>query len=250
MTRRIQPFLVVAIATLVAACGPKAAAPATEAPPAVAVDPATIAPAATEMSAVTAVVEAPPAVAGSTRFVIDPATSTATYTVDEEFFAGAVERMRKIAGPTLTTGSTSSVSGEMTVDTSGATPAATGEFVVDISTLASDEQFRDRRIREEWLESATYPSAIFKITSLEGVPADATSGAPFTFKMNGDLTIREVTKPVTFDVTATLSGTTLTGQATTNILMTDFGFEPPNMLNMFKVGNDVDVAIDFTMNAA
>jgi polyisoprenoid-binding protein YceI len=183
-------------------------------------------------------------------FVIDPSASTATYAVDEEFLSGALERLGKQAGQVVTTGSTSAVSGEMTLDMTGPEPAASGEFAVDISTLQSDSGGRDRRIREQWLESASYPTARFTITGVEGLATTYAPGETVTFSLLGDLTIRDVTQPTTLDVTASLDGNTLTGTATTGILMTDFGFEPPNMLNLFQVGNEVDLTIEFKMTSA
>ena len=60
------------------------------------------------------------------------------------------------------------------------------------------------------------------------------------------MTIREVTKPVTFDVRGKLEGDTITGTATTQILMKDFGFDPPSIGGMLTVQDGVTVTVNFT----
>jgi len=58
--------------------------------------------------------------------------------------------------------------------------------------------------------------------------------------------VREITKAVAFDVTATLAGDTLTGVATTQALLTDFGIEPPSFANTLTVGDDLVIRVEFT----
>ena len=62
--------------------------------------------------------------------------------------------------------------------------------------------------------------------------------------------IRDVTKPVTFDVKGKLEGDTITGSATSKILMKDFGFDPPDVAGMLTVGDGVTVTINFTAKEA
>ncbi|MFN2165688.1 MAG: YceI family protein, partial [Anaerolineae bacterium] len=78
-------------------------------------------------------------------------------------------------------------------------------------------------------------------------PASFTEGQPVNFQLTGDLKIRDVTNPETFDVTATLAGDTITGTATTSIKMTDFGFDPPDMAGLLTVGDQMTIVIDLTM---
>jgi polyisoprenoid-binding protein YceI len=64
------------------------------------------------------------------------------------------------------------------------------------------------------------------------------------------MTIREVTNPQTFDVTARLDGNTFTGTATTYLLMRDYGFEPPSILGMLQVTDGVTVTVTFVATEA
>ncbi len=187
-----------------------------------------------------------PDAAGMRTFVIDPAASEASYTVEEEFLSGAVDKLGKILGDFTAIGTTTEVAGQLTLSVEGAPAVAGGDFTVDIQSLSSDDDRRDKRIRERYLESDTYPVAAFTITSVDGMPGTYEEGAEITFTMTGDLTIREETKSVTFDVTATLNGDTLTGVATAQILMTDYGFDPPSIAGFLEASDEVLITITFT----
>jgi polyisoprenoid-binding protein YceI len=84
-------------------------------------------------------------------------------------------------------------------------------------------------------------------TGVQGFPATYTEGEPVTFQLLGDLTVRDVTVPVGFDVTATLDGGTITGTATATANMSDFGFDPPDMMNMFTVQDEFQIQLEFTL---
>lgn len=178
-------------------------------------------------------------------FTIDPANSQASYTVEEEFFAG--NTLGKQAGLADAIGVTNAVEGAITftLDASGLT-LGDNQFVVDLSTLTSDDQRRDNRIRERWLESSRFPLATFGATRVSGFPASYQEGQTIQFELVGDLTIREITRQVTFQVEATLNGGTLSGVMTGVLLMTDFGFDPPELLGILKAENEVLITVTFT----
>ena len=67
-----------------------------------------------------------------------------------------------------------------------------------------------------------------------------------SFKLIGDMKIRDVTRPVTFDVTGKLAGDTIAGTATTKIMMKDFGFEPPSIAGVLTVQDGVTIKVNFT----
>ncbi len=246
---RILLFSSLLLIVLLAACAPASTpVPASDTPA------PTSAPAATATSAPPAV---PPAETSPEppdegveldlrTFRIDPARSQASYIAEEEFFADAVGMLGKALGLFNPIGVTNAVEGEFIVLPATPPQVVSGQFQVDISTLKSDDNRRDNRIRERWLESARYPIASFVPTAIQDFPAAAAEGQPFSFRLAGDMTIREVTKPVVFDVTATLQGDTLTGTAQTQFLMTDFGFEPPEMPGILKVKDPVTVELEFT----
>ncbi len=235
-------LLTVAMLAL-AACG-QPAAPAIEAP---AVEVATEA--ATEIATEAATETPPPetagdaapaAAAGARTFTIVPEQSSAEYFVEEEFFGAPI--------PFVTAnGVTSAINGSMELVFDGSTVTlGANQFEVDLTTLQSDEARRDRAIRERWLESNSFPLATFVGKEAANLPADADFGKDVAFQVNGDMTIRDVTTPLTFDITARIDGNTLTGTAQTFLFMKDFGFEPPSVGGMLQVTDGVSVTVKFT----
>lgn len=229
---------------LSAACG-GAEAPAPTATP---VPPTATTPA--EQPAEPSAEPTPAAAAGVTTFVIVPAESRASYMVTEEFFEGALEKLGISAGLADVVGSTQQIGGQIQIDLGDlSAPPGENRFTVQLNTLATTRSARDRWIRENGPEFNRYPQAEFVASTLAGLPAAVASGDTVTFQMIGELTIREVTQPATFDVTATLDGDTLTGNATTSFLMSDFGIDPPSFVNTLTVADPVTVEVAFTARA-
>ncbi len=229
-----------ALAVALAACAPATSvpptsAPATAVPPTLA--PATPSPDATPLPAATL---APSSGSARTFSVVSDQTS-ASYAVEETFLNDNNRLATAI-------GQTSQVSGDLVLDYADPSRSS-GSFSVDISTLTSDSARRDNAIRGRWLESATYPLATFVIRSVTGLPADPQEGQPITFKMQGEMTVRQATRAVEWEVTATLNGDTLTGTATTFIMMADFGVTPPDIGGVLRVKDGVTLTLNFTMQA-
>lgn len=234
--------LLLFLLTFVAACSGQPAAPtATPAPPAA---PTTDAPAADAASAAGA------PVAGQRTFVIVPAESKASYLVDEEFFAGALSKLGIAAGLVDVIGSTQEIEGRLTLNLDDlSAPLGENTFTVRMNTFTTDQKDRDKWIRENGPRFNDYPLATFTATGIEGAPAAYNEGDEVSFKLSGDLTIREITQPVTFDVTATLRGDTLTGVAATRLKMSDFGIEPPNFANTLTVADEFGIEVQITAKA-
>lgn len=170
----------------------------------------------------------------SYTFRVDPSQTKVEYAVDEVLFGNKQ----------ITHGSTSDVDGEFTLTVKDGVPTfSLSNLTVNLQSLASDNPMRDQMIQRQWLESAKYPTATFVATSVENIPSDAKSGQSYTFKVTGDMTIREIIKPITFDVTVTLNGDTLSGEGTTQISMKDFGFDPPEILGRFTVSDPATITL-------
>jgi polyisoprenoid-binding protein YceI len=228
----------VSLAFLLAACS-SAATPAAPQGNPTSAPVTTAAPATTEAAAATeapAVTDAP--AAGATVYKIVPGESVLQYEVGETFLnQGNVFN--------LAVGRSSQVAGDITLDPAAPQNNSLGTFTADISQFASDSDRRDNAIRGRYLESSKYPTVTFKPTAVEGLPQSYQDGQEITFKVSGDLTIRDVTKPVSFDVTAKLSGGTLSGQAVTTILMSDFGFGPISIAGILNTEDQAKVTLNF-----
>ena len=184
---------------------------------------------------------------GLRTFVIVPEESRASYIVDEQFFGGALAKYGIPSGIQDTIGSTQAIEGQFELNFDDLS-SALGEnrFTVDLSTLSSDQRLRDSWIRENGPTFNQYPEAIFVAERLENAPTEYTEGQEVSFQLIGPLTIREVTKETTWDVTAVLQGDTITGVALANLKLTDFGITPPDFANTLTVADDFQARVEFT----
>jgi len=188
-----------------------------------------------------------PLAEGARRFVVVPAESSASYIVNEEFFAGALAKYGINVGFNEVTGSTNEIAGELQLNVADPQNALVrGEFTVNLPSLTTDQNQRDSWIRDNALQSNQFPVAQFVATAIQNAPASYTDGSAVNFDLVGDLTVREITLPVTFAVTATLTADTITGVATAPMQLTNFGFDPPSFANTLTVDNDFLLRIDLT----
>jgi polyisoprenoid-binding protein YceI len=176
--------------------------------------------------------------ANTVDFKLVPGESQVSYTVQETFF----NQNNKI---NTAVGVTKQVTGDIYGNKADPSQSKVGTITVDISQFTSDKSMRDNFIRRNFLESSKYPLATFVTTTVTGLPESVTEGQSYSFKVTGNLTAHNITKPVTFDVTASLSGTTLTGTATTTIKMSDFGVGPITLAGMLQTQDDVKLSMQF-----
>ena len=175
---------------------------------------------------------------GVTFYKIVPGESELKYEVGEVFINDN-NRFN------LALGVTPQVSGEISIDLAAPQNSQIGTITADISQFKSDSSRRDNFIRGRFLESSKYPNVTFTATPIDGLPQSYTDGQEIALKISGDLTIKEVTKPVVFDATVKLSGDTLSGTATTTILMSDFGFGPISLVGTLKTEDQAKVTLTF-----
>lgn len=147
--------------------------------------------------------------------------------------------------PFTPVGLTNQVAGEVRVDFDQKL-AELGTVQVNARTLKTDSEFRDRAINNEILETDEFEFITFNPTQISGLPQDTQIGQPVQFQITGDLTIRDVTVPVTFDVTAILvDGSRLEGSASATVLRSDFGLIIPSVPSVADVSDEVLLEIDF-----
>jgi len=182
---------------------------------------------------------------GSIRtFVLVSPDSQASYIVNEEFFAEALTKLGITAGKRVVVGSTSGITGEIQLDFDTPELVQAAQFTVDMSSLATDQNRRDEWLTENAIETGVFPQATFIATSASGLPQTINEGEEIHFQLIGDLTVRDVTNSVTFDVTAVLSNDTIKGTATLPLQMTDFGITPPDFVNTLTVANAFTIEIN------
>jgi polyisoprenoid-binding protein YceI len=144
----------------------------------------------------------------------------AGYRVQEQFAGDTIEA--------TAVGRTPAVTGTLTV--SGGQVTAV-EVEADLTQLASDESQRDNAIRTRGLETSTFPTATFTLTTPIDLPDDIVAGQQLELTATGDLTLHGVTRQVAFPLAAQWDGGGSISAATPQgitILMADFDIEPPS----------------------
>jgi polyisoprenoid-binding protein YceI len=193
-------------------------------------------------------------ISGRRTFVIVPEQSRASYRANEEFFPGALKLLGIDAGKVQAIGSTQSIEGQFQLDVDNpAVSPGENSFTVRVNTFTSNQSKRDdytREIRDDGGPSFdAYPVATFKATAIEGDSTATAGGRDLTLAVTGDLTVRDVTKPVRFDVRSQLSGNTLSGVATSRVLLSSFGIGPIEFSDILRVADELGIEVQFTARA-
>lgn len=120
-------------------------------------------------------------------------------------------------------------------------------FTVDVATINTDNENRDKHLRsDDFFNAESFPQMKFVGTSMKSLGNNK-------YQLNGNLTIRDITKPVTFDVSY-LGVTTDRGK-------TKAGFKAKTTINRFDYNLKWDRAteagslvvakeVDININAA
>lgn len=177
------------------------------------------------------------------RFVVAPTGNEARYRVNEQL-AGFELRNDAV-------GVTGKVSGGISVDDKGAIIPGESRIVVDVTALKSDKDRRDGYVQRRLLETEKFPTVELTPTAIRGlpVPLPAAQGklGPQQLEMTGNLTVRGVTRPTTWRVTASYDGGTVTGTAATAFTFADFQMEKPRVPVVLSVVDTIRLEYDFTL---
>jgi polyisoprenoid-binding protein YceI len=131
--------------------------------------------------------------------------------------------------PFTVVGVTDQIDGSVAVDFQSARVEA-GEFVVNVRTIKTDDEIRDRSIRTLILESNKdeFEFSTFRPREVRGLPESFEPGDELSFDIIGDLTVRDVTREVTFNAELELlSLNEITGTVGTTIRWDDFELTIP-----------------------
>ncbi|WP_342526395.1 YceI family protein [Chryseomicrobium sp. FSL W7-1435] len=129
---------------------------------------------------------------------------------------------------------------------------STIEFTIDVASINTNNEDRDNHLRSaDFFDVETYPSITFKATDIQSKGGDE-------YKVTGDLTIKDVTKEVTFDAEYEGKGTNPWGQevvafsANSKINRKDFGLTWNQTLETggVLVGEDIKIDIELELNPA
>lgn len=178
--------------------------------------------------------------AASAATSADPAATAAavdggvagTWTVTTGTEAGyrVRERLANLDAESDAVGRTTDVTGSITLTSDGSTTTLTEATIeVNTTTLASDKSQRDRRLRTEGLETSTFTTASFTLTSPVEVPAAALAGTATDVTLVGDLTLHGVTKSVEIPAQAKLADGTVQVLGSISFPLADYEITAPNI---------------------
>jgi polyisoprenoid-binding protein YceI len=221
---------------------PAQAAVATSTPAAaVVVNSPTSAASANTPTTAAAVAKAPTAAAAAANsFAIVAEASEARYRVTEQLAGRSL--------PNDAVGTTKAVSGAIVIGSDGAVVPEQSKITVDLSKLSSDSGQRDNFVKRNTLEVSQFPNATFVPTKVEGLARPLPTSGEVRFKLSGDLTVKGVTKPVTWDVVAQAGAQQVSGTATTTVTFQDFGMTPPKVGPVLGVEDELTLEMDFRAN--
>ncbi len=174
---------------------------------------------------------------GLHAFTIVSKQSQASYKVTEKFLSRPL--------PNTAIGATNAVQGGFLLQENSQPTISSLKITVNLETLTSDSARRDDAIRNQWLESSTYPTATFVVQKAQTGTTDA-QGQEVSFKLTGNMTIHDVTRQETFNIKGKLQGNTITGTGTSLIYMKNYGFSAPSILGLLTVTDGVTVTLNFT----
>jgi polyisoprenoid-binding protein YceI len=117
-------------------------------------------------------------------------------------------------------------------------------FTIDVNSIATENEGRDKHLRsDDFFSAEKYPTIKFESTSLTLISGN-------NYKLKGNMTVRDVTKPVEFNVVYggtinTQRGRKAGFKATTTINRQDFNLKWSRTVEAggLAVGNDVEVVI-------
>jgi polyisoprenoid-binding protein YceI len=140
------------------------------------------------------------------------------------------EQLANLPAESDAVGRTSDVTGSITVEADGDGARLTaGTLTVDTTTIQSDEDRRDNRLRSEGLQTDQFPTATFTVTQPVEVPAAALTGTASDVTLVGDLTLHGVTKSVEIPAQAQLADGKIQVAGSVTFALADFDITAPNV---------------------
>ena len=144
-------------------------------------------------------------------------------------------RVKEVLGGVDTegVGRTNQVNGSLTIQD---TTLLSTVFEIDVASIKSDSSKRDSQFSGNIMDTATYPTATFRLLTpieLGSIPADDQN---ITATAQGELTMHGVTQQVSFDVTAKIANGIIGVLGSIDITFADYGIANPS--NAFVTTGD------------
>ena len=144
-------------------------------------------------------------------------------------------------------GRTNQISGSIEADLSQLADSLSFRIEVDLASLDTGIGLRNQHMRDNHLETDTFPIAVFAGGNVESTTSPAlTRGASATVRLAGELSLHGVTRPVEIDVNLTLAESgvlNVSGDFVINL--SDHDIKRPKFL-VLKLADEQKIHVGFT----
>ena len=154
------------------------------------------------------------------------------------------EQLARLSMPNDAIGETPDVSGSVVFDADGKVDSSMSVVTVGLAGLKSDESRRDGYVRNRVFDVSQYPDAELVVTEVADLPWPLPESGEVTFLLIGDFTVRDVTTVTKWDVTAEISGGTVSGQAKTVLTFEQLKMSKPSFSFILSVEDDIRLELD------
>ena len=149
-------------------------------------------------------------------------------------------------------GKTNKLEGTINVDPAKVGDSAAVHFEVDLASLDTGIAMRNKHMRENHLETAKYPKAVFDGAAIRG-PGDAvlTSGKTIPLDVEGTFTLHGVSRRIRITVQTTYQpndGGRITFQTRFPVLLADYAISRPQFL-FLKLAESQEVRVSGVAHA-
>lgn len=222
------------LALFLASCGGSDEEEATAAPP----------PAAQPTSAPAVAPTLVPQESSDSETATDGVT-TITVTESSEALYRINEQLARRDLPNDAVGTTRDVEGRIVFSADGTVDTELSKITVGVGSLRSDSDRRDSYIQRNSLESSQYPEVTIAVTEIRGLSWPLPTSGEVSFEMLGDLTIRDQTRAVTWETTASFSEGGVEGLAMTTVTFEQYEMTKPRVAIVLSVADEIRLEINF-----
>jgi polyisoprenoid-binding protein YceI len=157
------------------------------------------------------------------------------------------EQLAGISFPSDAVGTTNAIEGSISLVAQGRVLTSDSRLTVDLRKLQSDRARRDNYIRRNTLETDRYPTAVFVPTEVHRLHFPLPQAGTASFELVGDLTVRGVTRRISWEATATFNGQDVSVQAKTAFRFADFGLSIPQVASVLSVEDNIRLETDLLL---
>jgi len=152
----------------------------------------------------------------------------------DSFVGYRVQEQLANIGANTAVGRTPNVTGSLTITGTQLTAAT---ITADLTALQSDDSHRDGQLVNQGIETGTFPTATFTLTSPVDLGADPTNGQEIDVTATGTLNLHGVTKTVQIPLKARLAGSIIEVVGSLPIAFSDYGIQAPTSFAVLSVSD-------------